>query len=54
MSDSPRRARANGWAWACLVLFGADAESGDSRDDGPTGDGPTDKEPSEGGSTASE
>lgn len=31
MPDSPRRARARGWAWACLALFGTEAEGVDAR-----------------------
>ncbi|WP_152418751.1 MULTISPECIES: hypothetical protein [Halorubrum] len=55
MSDSPRRTRATGWAWACLALFGGDAESVDpesadpredeSRDDGMSGDGASEGSP---------
>ncbi|GAA0726056.1 hypothetical protein J2744_001068 [Halorubrum trapanicum] len=38
MSDSPRRARADGWAWACLALFGPGDESADSPNDGTSDD----------------
>lgn len=49
VSDSPRRARATGWAWACLALFGPDAEDAAAE----TAD-PGDEEPSEGSRTSAE
>ncbi|WP_256948649.1 hypothetical protein [Halorubrum ezzemoulense] len=41
MSDSPRRVRARGWAWACLGLFG-DPDGADSAATGPDDDAPDD------------
>ncbi|WP_275039722.1 hypothetical protein [Halorubrum coriense] len=44
MSDSPRRVRARGWAWACLALSEPDGERVDDRGDEPSDDAATDSE----------
>ncbi|WP_161612616.1 hypothetical protein [Halorubrum tebenquichense] len=54
MSDSPRRTRATGWAWACLALFGGDAESVDAESTDPREDESRDDGASEAGSTTPE